>query len=65
MELPADFGYKGPQRVCVSCAPTLEEVQEKAKDLELSAKFYLRGCNAGFGKSLSEIGLFALHCIVC
>lgn len=65
IELPADYGYNGPQRVCVVCHPALLELQQQAQNLEMVAKFYLRGVNAAFAKSLPEIGSSLRARFVC
>jgi hypothetical protein len=41
----------------VTCHPALLELQKQSVDMEMIAKFYLRGISATFIKTLPEIGL--------
>jgi hypothetical protein len=54
--LPADYGYDGPQRVCVKCQPALRDVQKQGHELEMTAIFYLRSTTAQFVRALPEVG---------
>jgi hypothetical protein len=56
IELPADYGYDGPQRVCVKCQPALRDVQKQGHELEMTAIFYLRSTTAQFVRALPEVG---------
>jgi hypothetical protein len=56
VELPSFYMLSGPQRVCVDCAPALLELTTKASELEMTAKFYLRGISDQFVETCAEVG---------